>query len=974
MQRPGLFNSWTRTRRPRSRSKWTSRSSGPRIGIEVLEERRLLAVTPGTWTSVSNPIPDTFGAQVMLLLSDGTVMARGGGGASNLWYKLTPNSSGSYSAGSWSTLATSGLERLYSPSEVLPDGRVFLLGGEYSGPNTDATFDNTGEIYDPVSDTWTNITDFPQAIFGDDPTEMLPDGRILAGYLSGPETYIYNPATDTWSQTGSKLRNDSSDEESWVKLPDDSILSYDVFSSIDDAVGHAQRYVPSQGTWVDAGTPPDLLSSPDVGYELGPAFLLPDGRAFFLGGNGKTAFYTPATNTWDAGPDIPNGMTCADAPGAMLPNGHVLFAASPIGGLDATGTYTFPPPTNFFEFDPIADTYTDVTPSIFDPNANSFLFTMLVLPSGQIMVTGSEGPIGIYTPAGSPEDAWRPTIDSVTANGTTFTLTGTQLNGLSEGAAYGDDNEMASNYPIIQLRDTAGNIAYARTFNWSSTGVATGDTPVSVDFTLPASFTGGEYSLTVIANGIASAAVQINLGSFSIPSVSQDEGDSGLTPFVFTITQPASINGVTLTYATADGTAQAGSDYIPTSGELSFAPGETTKQITVDVIGDITAEPDETFFIALNDTQTPQVGPQIAVGTIINDDINLSINDITILEGDSGTKNAVFTVVASGVTSSSTTVNWQTVDGTAVAASDYLAEAGALTFPPGGGTATITVPIVGDTLNESTETFSVVLSNVSKGHLIKPIGVGTILDNDPLPSLYVNDVQVKTTQAGQLNAVFTVALDAVSGQFAYVDFDTSDDGSAVAGVDYQPTSGVLTFAPGARLQTITVPVITHGVYAPNEHFFVNLFSGVHALLGDDQGAGTIIFAPRRRRSSSSTTAMPATARRMVGPRKPTCWPTASTTTTTPPAAAPIRQSGASRAFPRSPTRSTRAGPRSATAPPTRRSRSSTARRRSARWRSTSNSRPRATWRTATSGKAWARSLRPQASCRCGWATMPTATW
>ena len=502
------------------------------------------------------------------------------------WYQLKPDSKGSYANGTWTTLAQMGLERLFFPVNVLPSGKVFLVGGEYSGPNTDATFVNTGQIYDPVANAWTNIADFPKSDFGDDPTEVLPDGTVLAGFITGPETFIYNPSTNVWTQTGTKLRNDPSDEETWLKLPDGSILSYDIFSSVSSGVGHAQRYIPSQGIWVDAGTVPVPLSSSLEGFELGGAELLPDGRAFFLGATGNTAFYTPSTNTWTAGPVIPNGLVCADAPAAMLPNGHVLFGAAPAAVTDpVTGlTNDILPPTTIFEFDPVAGTYTDVTPDpkIFDLSLNpSFSTTMLVLPSGQVMLTNFTRDPAIYTPVGSPNDAWRPTISRITIDGNnTFTLTGTQLNGLSEGASYGDDNEMASNFPIVQLTDPSGNVFYARTFNWSNTGVATGNLPVTVQFSLPPGLAPGPFGVTVIANGIASQEVQTNLGDFRISDVSKLEGNSGLTDFVFTVTQPATNVGVTVVFNTIDGTAQAGSDYIAQTGTITFAPGQTSRQIT----------------------------------------------------------------------------------------------------------------------------------------------------------------------------------------------------------------------------------------------------------------------------------------------------------------------------------------------------------------------------------------------------------
>jgi Kelch motif len=492
------------------------RLSGPsfnpkaRLIVESLEER---AMPTGTWTTLANPFPSD-GAANMLLLSDGTVMVQGGAGfASNAWFRLSPDATGSYVNGTWSKLPGMSLARRAFTSDVLPDGRVFIMGGEYSGPNSDLNTTNTGEIYDPVANTWTKITNFPVSHFGDDPSEVLPNGDVLAGYFYGAETYIYHPATNTWSATGSKLRADWSDEETWVKLPDDSILSYDIFSSIWTGTGHAQRYIPSQGEWVDAGTVPFLLGNPDNGNELGPALLLPVGRAFFLGANGDTAFYTPPVNstdvgTWTAGPSIPNGLFTADAPGAMLPSGDVLFAASSLN---------FPAgPTTIFEFNPTTNTYADVTPhNGFNLNVHSSLTSMLVLPTGQIMLTNDTRQIDVFTPDGAPNPSWQPTISNITDNGNNiFTLTGTQLNGLSEGASYGDDAEMASNYPIVRLIDANGNVSYARTLNWSSTGVATGSTLESVQFTLPPAEAPGAYVVSVIANGIASASVlDIQMGS-----------------------------------------------------------------------------------------------------------------------------------------------------------------------------------------------------------------------------------------------------------------------------------------------------------------------------------------------------------------------------------------------------------------------------------------------------------------------------
>src|SRR5262249_54072543 len=161
-------------------------------------------------------------------------------------------------------------------------------------------------------------------------------------------------------------------------------------------------------------------------------------------------------------------------------------------------------PAYIYEYDPVGQTFTDVTPSGLG-GENAFELNMLLLPTGQVLLGNEAGGFQVYTPDGAPQAAWRPTITSIAVNAAgTFTLTGTQLNCLNEGASYGDDLEMASNYPIVRLTAPNGQVSFAKTFNWSSTAVATGTTPVSTQFTLPPQVGPGVYSLSVIANGIAS--------------------------------------------------------------------------------------------------------------------------------------------------------------------------------------------------------------------------------------------------------------------------------------------------------------------------------------------------------------------------------------------------------------------------------------------------------------------------------------
>ncbi len=495
----------------------SSRHTKRRLLSEQLEARQMFV--GGTWTQLVTDAPSGIGT--MILLTDGTVMAQEGSVSKN-FYRLTPDATGNYHNGTWSTMPSMSKPRLYYGSNVLPSGKVFVLGGEYTNPNGGRTDDNTGEIFDPVANTWTPTANFPKKEFGDDPTVLLPDGKIIAGYLLGTETYLFDPIANTWTRTADKIHNDASDEETWCLLPDDSVITVDVFAN-----NKAQRYVPSTGQWVDAGNVPVIMTGNAQGFEMGPATLLPDGRFFQAGGNNNTAIYTPSTNTWVAGPSLPSGMGADDAPGAMLPNGNFLFAVD---------TPLFKSPTKLYEFDPIANSVTDVTPSILTSSLNqaAYLSRMLVLPNGNVLFTTSSNKLFEFTPNGSADPAWAPSVSDITHTGRIYTMTGTQLNGISEGASYGDDAEMSSNYPIAKLTDPNGKVTYARTFNWTP-GVATGNRKVTAEFELPANIGPGPFKLNVIANGIASATIedidsglQINLDPTA--TYTEDAPGSILTP------------------------------------------------------------------------------------------------------------------------------------------------------------------------------------------------------------------------------------------------------------------------------------------------------------------------------------------------------------------------------------------------------------------------------------------------------------
>lgn len=223
--------------------------------------------------------------------------------------------------------------------------------------------------------------------------------------------------------------------------------------------------------------------------------------------------------------------------------------------------------------------------------------------------------------------------------------------------------------------------------------------------------------------------------SISISDVSLTEGNSNSKQFTFTVSlSNASSQTVSVNYATANGTATtANNDYTSATGTLSFAPGETTKAITVNVTGDTTQEPDETFVVNLSNATNATISDSQGTGTILNDDniALLAINNVSITEGNSGTKTLTFTVIRSGLTTSAVTVNYATADNTATTAnSDYVSTSGTLSFASGETSKTISVTINGDTPPEADETFYVNLSNASNATITDSQGTGTILNDD----------------------------------------------------------------------------------------------------------------------------------------------------------------------------------------------------------------------------------------------------
>ena len=338
---------------------------------------------------------------------------------------------------------------------------------------------------------------------------------------------------------------------------------------------------------------------------------------------------------------------------------------------------------------------------------------------------------------------------------------------------------------------------------------------------------------TILNDDVPSATISV-----SPANVAED----GAPNLVYTVTlNQAAFNPISINYAIG-GTATNGTDYATITSPLVINTGNTTGTITVNPTADATIETNETVTLTLNAGTGYTVGvPNAATGTILNDDLpNLVINDVTANEGNAGITNFTFTVSLSAPAGpGGVTFDIGTANGSATAGVDYVASSlTSQTIPPGSSTYTFTVLVNGELLNEPSETFFVNVTNVVNAVVVDGQGVGTIVNDDPLPSLSINDVTVVEGNAGTVNAVFTVTLSAASGQTVAVNYATAD-GTATQPADYTNTSGTLTFTPGQTTRTITVPVIGEIVPEANETFFVNLSGATNATIADNQSVGTI---------------------------------------------------------------------------------------------------------------------------------------
>ncbi len=434
---------------------------------------------------------------------------------------------------------------------------------------------------------------------------------------------------------------------------------------------------------------------------------------------------------------------------------------------------------------------------------------------------------------------------------------------LADGTAVGGGTDYGSTLEVSTDGGATWTAAASATFAPGSTSVLV-RTPVVDDaldeaaetFTLTATRTAG---LTTNASAVGTGTINDDdpPPTITIDDVIVNEA-AGFATFTVSLNTPSG-QGVSVNFATASGTATSGADFTSTSGTLNFVAGVTTQTIDVPIVNDSVFEKTESFSVLLTGPVHATIADNLGVGTILDDGTGpggtdddtptIVVSNVTVAEGTDAY--AVFAVSLSNPVKTAITLSFTLADGTAVGGgTDYGATLevsddggatwttmGDATFPPGSTSVLVRTPITDDALNEASENFTLTATRTA-GTTTNPsaVGVATIADNDPPPTIRINDVTVNEA-AG--TATFTVSLNAPSGQAVSVNYATSN-GTATAGSDYTAGSGVLNFAPGVTSQTVTISITNDTTFEVSENFNVNLSSAVRATIADNLGVGTIL--------------------------------------------------------------------------------------------------------------------------------------
>ncbi|MBL8296886.1 MAG: hypothetical protein JNN30_00945 [Rhodanobacteraceae bacterium] len=454
-----------------------------------------------------------------------------------------------------------------------------------------------------------------------------------------------------------------------------------------------------------------------------------------------------------------------------------------------------------------------------------------------IAYTGEQWRIGINTTARDDRLDFEYSTDATSLNTGTWTAVTTLnfVNPIKTGTIGALDGNAAANRVAVSDSITGLNIANGATFwvRWKDFNASGADDGLAID------------DLSLTPSGVAP------LPTLTINDVTVTEGATGNTTtasFSVSLSAQAPAGGVTFDITTADGTATlADADYVQkTLTSQSIAAGQTSYTFDVSVNGDSAIEPTEQFFVNVSNVTNATVGDGQGQGTITNDDAvlpQLSINDVSVTEGDSGTVTAQFTVtstVAAGP--GGFVVPFSTADDTAtVANNDYVAASSTVTIPEGQNRATFDITVTSDTNVEPNEQFFVNLGTAPPGTQISDSqGVGTITNDDAFPVLSIGNASLPEGHSGTALLNFPLTLSAPAPGAGVTFTVNTTDGSATGGSDFVAiVNGSGNIASGQTSGTLSVTINGDSVAEADETFTVTISAPVNATLGTASATGTI---------------------------------------------------------------------------------------------------------------------------------------
>ena len=474
--------------------------------------------------------------QVAWLLTNGKILVNTAQDNQRVnWWTVTPDINGNYYDGVWKQIARTPDYNSDGNGAVLHSGNFFVTGGEanYSDAGVFEANTNKCYIYNVSTNTWNKVAP-PNNGQGDwsrisaPPFLELTNGQVMLGNWddSAPgrphESMLFDETTMKWTVTGTNKAGQNM-EAGYVLLQNDKVLTINT----DWGSKLAETYDPATGLWARAGTLPEALS---FFNEIGPALTLPNGKVLAQGATGANALYDPGTDSWTTVPSFPklkNGLqlSAPDNTSAILPNGNVLTVTSHLAR--DTNNQDIMGPAKYFEYDLASNAWLPVIDDLMLPPSSSLStrIKMLPLPNGQIMVINSDanpgrgGGIAFYRSKGVPNSSWAPVVDKVSEKtftpGKSYTVSGKQLSGLTQGSQFGDEFETATNYPLLRIvNKSTHHVFYATTSRFSNTSIAP-MFPSTFDFTIGVDFENGPSQMYVVANGIASAPVDVTISGSS---------------------------------------------------------------------------------------------------------------------------------------------------------------------------------------------------------------------------------------------------------------------------------------------------------------------------------------------------------------------------------------------------------------------------------------------------------------------------